>query len=121
MRARRRPKTYMRPIAPPKKPVVDGHKFDSAAESWRYADLKRLQDRGLVRGLEVHPRLPMVINGRKVGRGYMVLDFTYEAWIDGAWRKVWEDFKRFDTDLSRFRRKVCEAINGITITVKGLT
>ena len=56
-----------------------------------------------------------VINGKKIGRGYITLDFKYEEVIDGAWRTVFEDYKAVDTRESRVRRQVCEAIHDIHI------
>ena len=101
------------------KPVeIDGHKFPSKAEAKRYGQLKLSQSGGQIRALKVHPRLPMVINGKKIGRGWIELDFSYEEIRDGAWRPVYEDAKGgVDTSLARHRRKVAEAINGITIDV----
>ena len=97
---------------------IDGHKFDSKAEAKRYGQLKLAQMGGRVRALKVHPRVPIVINGKKIRRGYMVLDFSYEEIRDGAWRTIYEDVKGgADTHLAAFRREVCEAINGITIDV----
>ena len=57
---------------PAKKIKVDGHTFDSRREAERYGQLRlRLMARNpavKIKDLEVHPRLPMVVNGRKIGR-----------------------------------------------------
>lgn len=99
--------------------TVDGHVFDSVAEAKRYGTLKMLTIARppLVRSLTVFPTLPMVVNGVKIGRGYLKLDFLYEEWVDGAWRPVYEDFKQVDTRESKQRRAVCEAVNNVKIKV----
>lgn len=96
---------------------LDGFTFDSKAEALRYAEVKMLLRGGLIKELRVKPRLPMVINGRKIGRGYMILDLSYLDFIDGEWRLVYEDSKSVDTAANKVRRQVCEAINDIHIKV----
>lgn len=100
------------------KPVhIDGMKFDSTAEGHRYATLKLLLAAKEIRNLVVHPTVPMVVNDIRIGRGILTLDFTYEEFIDGEWRTIYEDFKAVDTRESKIRRQVAEACNGITIRV----
>lgn len=111
------PRTFSRPVSKPAPVEVDGHKFDSAAEARRFGELKLLLRGGVIKDLVVHPRLPMVINGRKIGRGYLLLDFAYDERVDGAWRRIYEDFKGFDTANARTRRAVAEAINDVNIKV----
>ncbi len=97
---------------------VDGHKFPSQLEARRYGNLKLMQMAGDIRNLEVHPRLPMVINGGKVGRGWYEADFKYERYVDGAWRTVYEDAKpRVDYRDAKIRRQVAELVNGVKIAV----
>ncbi len=96
---------------------VDGYTFDSISEGRRYSDLKLLVAAGEVRNLEVHPRLHLVVNSKKIGRGYLVLDFKYQERKDAAWREVYEDFKAVDTRESKLRRALAEAIHGINIKV----
>ena len=100
-----------------KRTTVDGYTFDSAGEARRYAALKLLVVAGEVRYLSVHPRLALLVNGKKIGRGYLVLDFMYEEYKDAAWREVYEDFKAVDTRESKLRRQLAEAIHGIHIKV----
>ncbi len=99
------------------KTQVDGYTFDSKAEAARYGTLNLRRLAGEIRDLEVHPRLHLVINGRKIGRGYILLDFKYEELRDGEWRTVYEDVKGIDTRESSVRRQVAEAIHGIHINV----
>jgi hypothetical protein len=49
-----------------RKTVVDGVTFASAKEAARYAQLRTLERAGLVKGLILQPRFPIVINGVKV-------------------------------------------------------
>lgn len=97
-------------------PVVDGIRFDSDAEARRYGTLKMMQNAGDIQDLEVKPRLALVVNGRKIGRGYVVLDFRYQHDIDGALRWVYEDAKGgADTDLAKFKRQVLSALHPTVI------
>lgn len=94
------------------RPVIDGTRFDSDAEGRRYGALKLLQMAGEIAGLEVKPRLSLVVKGKKIGRGYMVLDFRYKADIDGAIRWVYEDAKGgADTREAKLRRQVAQALH----------
>lgn len=97
--------------------VVDGYRFDSTGEAKRYCDLRMLERGGEIRNLEVHPALHMTINGRKLGRGWLTLDFKYEREEEAGWWPVYEDFKAVDSRESKFRRQVAEAIHGIKIEV----
>lgn len=81
----------------------------------RYGTLRMLQMAGEIRDLTVHPKLPMHVGGKKIGRGYMTLDFSYLEHFDGAWRRVYEDVKAIDTRENRLRRDICEACNGVII------
>lgn len=98
-------------LAKAQKVQLDGHTFDSKAEARRWGTLKLLQVAGEISNLSAHPRLHVVINGRKIGRGYMVLDFRYVEKIDGAWRTVYEDTKGgADTALAKYKRQIVSAL-----------
>ncbi len=108
----------------PQKHEIDGHKLDSKAELIRYGQLKLMVRAGEIRELEVHPKYPMVVPGlttgkqTKIGRGYFKPDFRYKKFIDTEWRPVIEDAKGpFDNPVSDLRRRICEAVNEITINV----
>lgn len=107
-------KTFRRHIRP-RPSTVDGYRFPSQAEARRYGELKMMQHAGEIRNLEVHPTLAMEINGQKIGRGWIELDFRYEHLEDGEWITVWEDAKSVDTRESKLRRQVAGAIHGIEI------
>ena len=47
------------------KTVIDGIKFDSAAEGARYQILKAKEKAGLIKNLELQKNYPMIINGLK--------------------------------------------------------
>lgn len=49
-----------------KKPVYDGHRFDSTRELERYLVLKLFVKAGEIRDLELQPRFPIEIGGVKV-------------------------------------------------------
>jgi len=55
--------------------ILDGITFDSKKEAVRYADLKLLEKAGLIRDLELQPRIPLICNGVKIGS--YVGDFAY--------------------------------------------
>ena len=108
----------LKPVAPVAERTFDGIVFDSLAEVRRYGELRLRMAAGEIRDVRYHPRLPMLINGQKIRRGYLELDFSYEEWVDGAWRKQYEDVKGgADTHLAAYKRDVCEAINDVKIKV----
>ncbi len=82
---------------------LDGHVFDSKAESERYLQLLMMQKIGEIAGLVVHPRFPLTSNGEKVG--VYVADFSYHICRkDGE--LVIEDVKSEPTKrLSTYRLK----------------
>jgi hypothetical protein len=107
------------PITPPAKgnkysavkTEIDGHVFPSKAEARRYVDLKRLQDAGEITDLELQPKFPLIVNGKKVGR--FTADFQYR---DGDGATVIEDVKGFSRgEAYRLRKKLVEACHGIEI------
>ncbi len=91
--------------------VVDGYKLDSKAEAKRYVELSLLQRAGKINGLAVHPRYEIVINGAKICT--VILDFEYTE----KGRKVTEDVKGARTALSNLKRKLVEAVHGITVVL----
>lgn len=94
---------------------VDGYKFPSRSEANRYRQLKILLSAGEIKDLVVHPRLPLIVNGKKIGRGSISLDFHYKERQGGEWPEIWEDHKPVQTRESKVRIQVAEAIHGINI------
>ncbi len=107
------------------KTEVDGIIFHSKKESARYIELKMFQDKGLITGLALQPRFPILIDGKPVkiksagypkGRAVKYLaDFSYT--ITDTNEIVVEDVKGMDTSTSRLKRALVEAIYGITVKV----
>ena len=96
--------------------TVDGHPFDSAKEASRYAALKLLHQAGHITALELQPTFPLWVlgaSGHPVHVGAYLADFRY--W-DGT-KEVVEDVKSpiTATPLYRLKKKMVEAIYGITI------
>jgi hypothetical protein len=89
--------------------VVDGVKFASKKEAKRYAELKIMEQAGDISDLELQPRYPLTVDGVKVGE-YRA-DFRYRR--DGV--TVVEDVKGVRTAIYRMKKKMVEAIYGITI------
>jgi hypothetical protein len=108
--------------------VRDGIRFDSMKEARRYLELALLQRAGTISKLDVHPmytitvvRLSTVTSGGPVTTdaletvGVYTPDFRY---VDASGDLVVEDVKSGPTKTTayRLRKKLVEAIHGITIT-----
>lgn len=103
----------------PRRVTFDGITFASAGESRRYSVLKLEQHAKQIRNLQVHVKLPLVVNGKKIGRGYIEIDFHYDRLTDGKWIETWEDYKGVMTREAQQRIKLAEALHGITINISG--
>ena len=101
---------------------LDGVRFASQREAKRYAELKVLQKVREIADLELQPvfRLDVVEiyrNGwpiRLACVGKYIADFQYTDLRSGE--IVIEDSKGFRTPTYRLKRKLVEAIHGVTIT-----
>jgi hypothetical protein len=98
------------------KTTVDGIVFASKAEAGRYSYLKALERAGVIQGLRLQPIYPIAptcwdLVGRHVCN--YVADFQYYR-KDGE--LVIEDVKGMKTPVYRLKKKLVEAIYGITIT-----
>ena len=108
-----------------KRTVVDGFKFDSQAEAYRYQQLVLMQRGGVIRELEVHPPFPLEINGKPLllrSKGFpggrkarYEADFRYFDVSKGDY--VVEDVKGADTPISQLKRAIVEAQYGIRVTI----
>lgn len=58
-----------------KKTYVDGYKFDSKKEANRYTELALLLKTGYIKDLELQPKIPLIVNGKKIGN--YIGDFRY--------------------------------------------
>ena len=87
----------------------DGHRFASKAEARRYRELKALAAAGEIADLELQPRYPLEVNGRKIGA--YVGDFRYCR--GGV--TILEDVKGVKTPVYRLKKKLVAALYGIEI------
>lgn len=90
-----------------KRAVVDGVTFHSQGEYRRWLELRALENMGALERLDRQVRLPLVIDGTKVGT--WVADFRYFQ----NNRTVFEDYKsRFTAKLPewRFKERVIRAL-----------
>jgi len=112
--------------------VVDGIRFDSTKEARRYSELRLLEKAGLIKDLETQPKFPIdVVQLWQEGRwtwatgkpapdliqcGVFTADFRYIDTTTG--KVVIEDVKSRPTKTTayRLRKRIVEAIHGITIT-----
>lgn len=102
--------------------VVDGIRFDSTKEARRYGELRLAERAGAIRDLECQPRFQLDVRelwrrpGRVVRCGVYTADFRYVDVETGA--VVVEDTKSGPTKTTayRLRKRLVEAIHGITIS-----
>lgn len=104
-----------------KKVEVDGKIFDSMKEAERFVLLRAKQQAGKIRGLELQPVFPIVIDGEPLkirSKGYpngravkAKMDFVY---FEGQERIV-EDVKGLDNPTSRLKRALVEHIYHVKI------
>lgn len=85
---------------------IDDITFDSIKESERYKQLRLLLVAGQITDLEVHPRIPLIVNEKKIG--YYVGDFRY---LDHSGKVIIEDVKSpvTKTAVYRLKKKILEA------------
>ncbi len=106
---------------PPKygntKTVINGDKFDSAAEASRYQHLLVLQRAGHIRDLTRQVSFVLapavVINGKRKQALVYRADFSY--FDTGTGRTVVEDKKGALTDVYKIKRHLMKAVHNIDI------
>ena len=89
---------------------MDGIWFASKAEAARYSELKFMEQAGEIKNLILQPSYAIVIAGKKICT-YRA-DFQYED-MRG---KIIEDVKGVLTPIYRLKKKLVEAVHGVTIT-----
>lgn len=99
----------------------DGH-FDSMGEYARWQDLKLLQRAGVITGLKRQVKfelIPATIlpSGKKQRAVTYVADFRYYDTRDGKW--ITEDYKGYQTEVYKLKKKLVFYIYGITILETG--
>lgn len=85
---------------------VDGIRFHSRKEAARYQDLRLLERAGAIKGLQLQPSFPLLINGVAVGR--YDADFRYVDCVNGE--VVTEDVKGIRTPVYRLKKRLVEAL-----------
>lgn len=93
----------------------DGNYFASKKEKMFFESLKKRLAEGEIENLEFQPIFPIVINDVKVGR-YRA-DFRFTDLREDPPRVRVIDVKGLDTRDSIFRRKVVQALYGITVEI----
>ena len=100
-----------------KRTEVDGIVFASKREAKRYCELKMLERVGQVKELELQPKFPLYVCGRKNGELHQVCvyiaDFRYRTGVNGV--LIIEDAKGMKTPTYRLKKKMVEAQYGIEI------
>lgn len=102
-----------------RKTIIDGITFDSKKEARRYEELKKMEQEGLIQGLELQvpfelvPSFTIMIDGKKKKRRSMkyIADFVY--YENG--NKVVEDVKGRKTDVYKLKKKLFEYKYKVTI------
>ncbi|MFN9110249.1 MAG: DUF1064 domain-containing protein [Bacteroidota bacterium] len=84
--------------------TVDGVRFDSHGEYFRWLELQALEREGVIRNLERQITVPLVVNGTKVCA--LRPDFAY--FENG--KRVYDDFKGHETRDWRIKWKLAQAI-----------
>ena len=56
--------------------IIDGVRFASKKEAERYKILSLLESQGRINNLRLQPRIPLMVNGVKIG--HYVADFEYK-------------------------------------------
>jgi len=92
------------------KAEIDGIKFDSIKEGRRYFKLKILKMAGEITDIELQPRFDIIVNGKFCG--FYKADFRI-TWKTG--NVTIEDAKGMKTTVYSLKKKLIEAIYGITI------
>lgn len=86
------------------KTIADGIEFASKKEAKRYLDLKVLLRAGQISDLELQPKFPLVVSGKKVCT--YVADFAYTE----NRKRIVEDVKGVKTPVYRLKRKLLLAL-----------
>lgn len=91
--------------------IIDGLRFPSKKEGFRYLVLKRLQEQGEIKDLKLQIPYKLEINGVKIC-SYRA-DFVY---FDVPKNKeIVEDVKGYKTDIYKFKKKLMLALHNIDI------
>lgn len=89
--------------------TVDNITFASKAEAKRYSELKLLLNSGEIEMLDLQPKFPIVVNGKKICN--YLADFSYYE----SGKRVVEDVKGMKTPIYKLKKKLTEALHGVVI------
>lgn len=92
--------------------VVDGIGFASKAEAARYSTLKMLERANEIEDLELQPKFTVEVNGVHICDYFA--DFRYTDCREGL--QVTEDVKGVKTPVYKLKKRLVEAVHGVTIT-----
>lgn len=98
--------------------ILDGHKFDSAAEARYYSHLKLLQRAGKIREFILQPRYVLLDGYRHPQTGKKIQGVTYKAdflvtLLDGTQEVI--DVKGVRTEAFKIKKKMFEQKYGISL------
>lgn len=100
-----------------KKVIIDGIKFDSKREGEYYQKLKILEEKGIIKDLELQKEYLLqdkfVINGKTRRKITYRADFSYVSTEDDRLHVI--DVKGFRTDLYKLKKKIFEYKYGVEI------
>lgn len=102
----------MRPKYGNKKTEVDGILFDSKKEAKRYQELRLLEKQGIILELQLQPKFPIVVNGKKICTYIADFDYCVAHTAD----RIVEDVKGIKTPIYNLKKKLVKAVHGIDIT-----
>lgn len=91
----------------------EGDFFHSKGELNRFLQLRLLQDKGEIEGLHRQEKIAIRINGT-LFRTY-IADFSY--YLKGELLPTYEDFKGFDTPVSKMKRDLIKLLYNIDILI----
>lgn len=102
---------------------VDGVVFDSKAEAAHYQALKIFEKEGLISSLKLQPKFQFMKDGEylktRTGRYPAGRRVSYIADFSFVYKgkRVVQDTKGMDTDMSRIKRALVELFHGIHVQV----
>jgi hypothetical protein len=93
---------------------IGGYSFASQMEGRRYLELKMLERAGKIWSLELQPKFPLVVMGKKVCT--YIADFRYvEPASNGEPCEVVEDVKGVRTQAYIIKKRLFEILYGMPI------
>lgn len=87
----------------------NGIKFHSKKEAKRYQDLLFMEKHGIIKDLELQPKIPLIVNGTKIAN--YIGDFKY--WDNEKQKEIIEDVKSpaTKTPVYNLKKKIMLTLN----------